>query len=246
MNLTSKKNNSAGKIVSFLLALSTMILVLPIADAKLHSPATSAGPDLANDGEDSASFVPNTKTIKKRMTEEDHNNDYLTAFLESEQCSSFMEGVNQTVASLLEFSHDEIIEYSCNAVHRAELATTGEAIQDDLANHKEGTLTCKLAYEMKYFADDGLEALMAVTDSYEACVEEMTNELEIFKEQDSSRRALVAGVPPIEVLAAGTTNRDLAQHLAWCRFCNCSGCGPWFRCRIVILMSAETLTKNRY
>ena len=244
MNLTSKKNNSAGKIVSFLLALSTMILVLPIADAKLRSPATSAGPDLANDGEDSASFVPNTKTIKKRMTEEDHD-DYLTAFLESEQCSSFMETVNQTVASLLEFSHDEIIEYSCNAIHRAELATTGEAIQDDLANHKEGTLTCKLAYEMKYFADDGLEALMAVTDSYEACVEEMTNELEIFKEQDSSHRALVAGVPPMEVLAAGTTNRDLA-YLAWCRFCNRSGCGPWFRCRIVIIMSAEALTNNPY
>jgi len=212
MNLTSsKKNNSAGKIVSFLLALSTMILVLPITDAKLRSlsPATSAGPGLANDGEDSANFMPNTK-IKKHMTEEDHD-DYLTAFLESEQCTSFMETVNQKVASLLEFSHDEIIEYSCNAIHRAQLVTTGKAIQDDLVNHKEGTLTCKLAYEMKHFTDDGLEALMAVTDSNRACVKEMTNELEIFKEQDLSNRALVAGVPPMKVLAADTTIRDLAK-----------------------------------
>lgn len=210
MNLTSsKKNNSAGKIVSFLLALSTMILVLPIADAKLRSPATSAGPGLANDGEDSASSVPNAKN-KKRMTEEEHD-DYLTAFLESEQCTSFMETVDQKVASFLEFSQDQIIEYSCNAIHRAELVTTGEAIQDDLVNHKEETLTCKLAYEMKYFADDGLEALMAVTESNEACVEEMTNELEILKEQDLSNRALVAGVPPMKVPAVGTTNRDLGN-----------------------------------
>ena len=246
MNLTNQNNNSAGKIVSLLLALSTIILVLPIADAKLRSPArTSAGPDLAinEDGEDSTSFMPNTKTIKKRMTEEDHN-DYLTAFLESEQCSSFMETVDQTVASLLEFSHDEIIEYSCNAIHRAELATTGEAIQDDLANHEEGTLTCKLAYEMKYFEDDGLEALMAATNSYEACVEEMTNELEMFEQQDPSHRALVAGVPAVEVLAGGTTNRDLAIYHGWCRFCTRGGgCGPWFRCTVVIMMAAESLSK---
>lgn len=245
MNLTNKKNNSAGKIVSLLLALSTIILVLPIADAKLRSPArTSAGPDLANnDGEDSTSFMPNTKTITKRMTEEDHN-DYLTAFLESEQCFSFMETVDQTVASLLDFSPDEIIEYSCNAIHRAELATAGEAIQDDLANHEEGTLTCKLAYEMKYFEDDGLEALMAATNSYEACVEEMTNELEIFEQQDPSHRALVAEVPPVEVLAGGTIDRDLAAGgWGWCRICTRGGgCGGWFRCYVVIIMAVESLS----
>ncbi len=123
--------------------------------------------------------------------------DYLTAFIESEECDFFTESLSDEAAGLiLDFDDDAIIEYACNAIQRKKIAQFGEQIADGgIARHKKGTLTCKSAYEMKL--SEAISDIIELTSSYDACKEEMTTELENVHAE--SRRGLREAVSGLEV-----------------------------------------------
>ena len=163
MNLTK---NKSPLLISIVLGLCALMLVLPSnADSRLRSRAVSEDID---DG------------------------DYLTDFLESEECSSFFESAEAKLESLLEFDDDEITEYVCNAVHRKEISDTAGTIRDDILlgigdEMSSPPLSCKRAFEMKYLGGGDMDNAQNIMSSYDACVEEMAREVDTIH---GHRRAL--------------------------------------------------------
>lgn len=125
----------------------------------------------------------------KRITNEDLDDnggsDYLTAFLESDECESFMDGIGQATGELFEFDDESIIEYACNSIQMQELIRTGDKVEEHVAHHEKGTLTCQVAFEMKLLEQKSRMSV-AMSDSG-SCREQLGKELEVVHE---ARRSL--------------------------------------------------------
>lgn len=77
--------------------------------------------------------------------------DDLLAFLESDECSSFMESIGQAMVTFLEYDDDAILEYVCNPIQLQQITRQEEKMEQAVANHHDdnhGTLSCPLAFEM--------------------------------------------------------------------------------------------------
>jgi len=167
-------------IVMTVSGLSMLLLSNHGADATLRKPRR-ATEDIEmiseNTNEKSAAAV----SLKRHTLETIKNipgDDYLAAFIESEECDFFTESLSDEVAGMvLDFDDDAIIDYACNAIQRKKVVQFGEQIDGDISRHKKGSLTCKSAYEMKL--SEAMPNMIALTSSYDACKEEMITELEI-------------------------------------------------------------------
>ena len=167
-------------IVMTVWGLSMLLLSNHGADATLRKPRR-ATEDIEmiseNTNEKSAAAV----SLKRHTLETIKNipgDDYLAAFIESQECDFFTESLSDEVAGMvLDFDDDAIIDYACNAIQRKKIVQFGEQIDGDISRHKKGSLTCKSAYEMKLSV--AMPNMIALTSSYDACKEEMITELEI-------------------------------------------------------------------
>jgi len=191
------------------LGLSILLLSNHGADATLRKPRRTTE-DIEktskNDNKKSADVV----SLKKHTLETIKNipgGDYLTAFIESEECDSFTESLSDRVEGFVlgEFDDDTIIEYVCNAIQRKKIVQLGEKIGGDITHHEKGSITCESAYDMKL--SEAMPKMIEATSSYEACKEEMSAELEIVHTE--ARRVLNA-VSGLEV------DRELALCGGWC------------------------------
>ena len=195
-------------IVMTVSGLSMLLLSNHGADATLRKPRR-ATEDIEmiseNTNEKSAAAV----SLKRHTLETIKNipgDDYLAAFIESEECDFFTESLSDEVAGMvLDFDDDAIIDYACNAIQRKKIVQFGEQIDGDISRHKKGSLTCKSAYEMKL--SEAMPNMIALTSSYDACKEEMITELEIVHAE--FRRVLNA-VSGLEA------DRELFPVLVWC------------------------------
>jgi len=169
-------------IVMTVSGLSTMILL-----SNHGTDATPRKPRRATEDIEMISENTNEKSAAavslKRYTLETIQNipgdDYLAVFIQSEECDFFTESLSDEIAGMvLDFDDDDaIIDYACNAIQRKKIVQFGEQIDGDISRHKEGSLTCKSAYEMKLA--EAMPNMIALTSSYDACKEEMITELEI-------------------------------------------------------------------
>lgn len=202
MKLASKN------IVMAVLGLSMLLLSNHGADATLRKPRrTAESIETISENKKKSTEV----SLKRQALETIKSipgDDYLTSFLESEECDFFIESLSDTAAGfVLDFDDDTIIEFACNAIQRKNIVDLGEKIGEDIAHHEKGSLTCKLAYEMKL--SETMPKMIEATSSYEACKEEMSTELEIVHTQ--ARRVLNA-VSGLEV------ERELAICGGFCVF----------------------------
>ena len=198
MNLTNTKNTSIASLLLGLLGAA--ILVLPNVDAKLSGPLIARGSgdqglaeSSPNDMESKMLQKPMGKKSKnkrfslRRAEEEPFDDDGLMDFLLSDECSSFMESMNANLETLLSFDDEDIIEYTCSAIERKELGDAADAIEADIGAAEDAPLSCKTAFEMLFFDTDATDHVKTATSSREACVEQMTLELEALHD---NRRAL--------------------------------------------------------
>lgn len=166
-------------IVMAVSGLSMLLLSNHGADATLRKPRRATEDiEMISENNNQQSAEVSLKRHTLETIKNIPGDDYLTAFIESEECDFFTETLNDQAAGLiLDFDDDTIIEYACNAIQRKKIAQFGEQIDGDIARHKKGSLTCKSAYEMKL--SEVMSSIIELTSSYDACREEMSTELEI-------------------------------------------------------------------
>jgi hypothetical protein len=204
-------------IVMAVSGLSMLLLSNHGADATLRKPRRATEDiEMISENNNKQSAEVSLKRHTLETIKNIPGDDYLTAFIESEECDFFTETLSDEAAGLiLDFDDDTIIEYACNAIQRKKIVQFGEQIDGDIARHKKGSLTCKSAYEMKL--SEAMSNMIELTSSYDACKEEMSTELENFHAE--SRRVL-NGVSGLEA------DRELAAR----------GCGCVIIIRIIIII----------
>jgi hypothetical protein len=175
-------------IVMAVSGLSMLLLSNHGADATLRKPRRATEDiEMISENNNKQSAEVSLKRHTLETIKNIPGDDYLTAFIESEECDFFTETLSDEAAGLiLDFDDDTIIEYACNAIQRKKIVQFGEQIDGDIARHKKGSLTCKSAYEMKL--SEAMSNMIELTSSYDACKEEMSTELENFHAE--SRRVL--------------------------------------------------------
>lgn len=165
-------------IVMAVSGLSMLLLSNHGADATLRKPRRATEDiEMISENNNKQSAEVSLKRHTLETIKNIPGDDYLTAFIESEECDFFTETLSDEAAGLiLDFDDDTIIEYACNAIQRKKIVQFGEQIDGDIARHKKGSLTCKSAYEMKL--SEAMSNMIELTSSYDACKEEMSTELE--------------------------------------------------------------------
>ena len=169
-------NNISTTFVTLALSVSVSLLLLPTTEATLGKPRATI---------DKEQLQPSQKNdnMSKRMLQglfEESQTDVLTIFLQSDECSSFMEILGQSSKDLFEFDDETLIAYACNDIERQEILRTQAKVEADVANHEQGTLTCKIAYEMKLLEQQS--TLAEAMSSSESCKAEMSKELKVVHE----------------------------------------------------------------
>ena len=173
MNLLNSKSTI---FVTLALSVSVSLLLLPTTEATLGKPRATI---------DKEQLQPLQKNddVSKRMLQglfEESQSDILMIFLQSDECSSFMEILGQSSKDFLEFDDETVIAFACNDIERQEILRTQVRVEADVANHEQGTLTCEIAYEMKLLEQQS--AMAEAMSSSESCEAEMSKELEVVHE----------------------------------------------------------------
>ena len=128
-----------------------------------------------------SSTSSNAMLLERKTVEEEDSSttsdDFLTMFLESSECSAFMDNKVMTLENLLSYGDEVIVNYACNDIKRQELLTTKTKIETFVADHAPGAITCELAWEMKLLEKQSkvIEKLV----NFEVCKEEVMAELEV-------------------------------------------------------------------
>mmetsp|Transcript_29933 Transcript_29933/g.45813 ORF Transcript_29933/g.45813 Transcript_29933/m.45813 type:complete len:242 (-) Transcript_29933:278-1003(-) len=168
-------------IVMTVSGLSMLLLSNHGADATLRKPrrATEDIEMISENTNEKSAAAVSLKGYTLETIKNIPGDDYLAAFIKSEECDFFTESLSDEVAGMvLDFDDDAaIIDYACNAIQRKKIVQFGEQIDGDISRHKKGSLTCKSAYEMKL--SEAMPNIIELTSSYDACKEEMSTELEI-------------------------------------------------------------------
>jgi len=173
MNLLNSKSTI---FVTLALSVSVSLLLLPTTEATLGKPRATI---------DKEQLQPLQKNddVSKRMLQglfEESQSDILMIFLQSDECSSFMEILGQSSKDFLEFDDETVIAFACNDIERQEILRTQVRVEADVANHEQGTLTCEIAYKMKLLEQQS--AMVEAMSSSESCEAEMSKELEVVHE----------------------------------------------------------------
>ena len=63
--------------------------------------------------------------------------DFLTLFLQSDECSSFMEILGQPLEDLFEFDDETLIAYTCNYIQIREIVRVEAKVESNVANHEQ-------------------------------------------------------------------------------------------------------------
>merc|ERR1712038_416311 len=114
--------------------------------------------------------------------------EILLNFLRSEECSSFMETMEQSQQELSQFDDETITSFLCNPIEISKLTIAGQQMKEAVTDHTDDDiLPCEIAYA-KYMTEytDSSMILEQSKSTPEACEEEVTNELIILR----NRRAL--------------------------------------------------------
>ena len=150
--------------------------------------------------EDSKAEEDRSSLLKRIATaavdEEEGNSspsaDYLIVFLESAECSAFIDGKAKAVEEFLAYADDTIINYICNDIMRQKLLLASIEMEESITGHEPGNISCKLAFDMKMF--ENLPELLDYLVTFEACEEEVTLELDILHgrrlEQEEDSKSL--------------------------------------------------------
>ena len=208
-------------VVMTVSGLSMLLLSNHGADATLRKPRR-ATEDIEMISENTNELSAAAVSLKRHTLETIKNipgDDYLAAFLESEECDFFTESFlsDKVAETVLDFDDDAIIDYACNAIQRKKIVQFGEQIDGDISHHKKGSLTCQSAYEMKL--SEAMPNMIALTSSYDACKEEMVTELEIVHAEFRRGLNAVSGLEADRELFLVTTfyfSVSLLWFMWWC------------------------------
>ena len=158
------------------LALSVSVLLLPTTEASLGKPLATIEKEQLQLSQKNDNM---TKRMFQELFEESHS-DFLMLFLQSDECSSFMEILGQSTKDFLEFDDETVIAFACNDIQIQELLRIQARVEGHVANHEQGSLTCEIAYEMKLLEQQS--AMAEAMSSSESCRAEMSKELEVVHE----------------------------------------------------------------
>lgn len=128
----------------------------------------------------SSGMMLERKTVEKEESPTT-SDDFLTMFLESSECSAFMENKVMSLENLLAHGDDAIISYTCNDIKRQELLLANAKMETFVADHAPGAITCELALEMKLLENQSKVIEKLIT--FEVCKEEVMLELEVVRER---------------------------------------------------------------
>ena len=173
MNLLNSKSTI---FVTLALSVSVCLLLIPTRKTTLGKPRTTI------DKKQLQSSQKNDNMSKRMLQElfEESQSDFLMLFLQSDECSSFMDIIGQSSKDLLEFDDETLIAFACNDIERQEILRKQARVEGHVADHEDGTLTCKIAYEMKLLEQQS--ALAEAMSSSKSCKAEMSKELEVVHE----------------------------------------------------------------
>ena len=151
--------------ICLIFGLSFVVLLFPdTADAALRKSSTviekqeSTGyqkrlelHDGQTEDKDVLQSIPDSRTSsnvmmpeRKTAEEEDSSitsDDFLTMFLESSECSAFIENKVTTVENILSYGDEVIVNYACNDIKRQELLLKKTEMETLVADHSPGSIT---------------------------------------------------------------------------------------------------------